>query len=71
MKYNKLPSQEYLQECFEYNRETGELFWKTRPRHHFKNDGIWKMWNTSHAGKKISNINDGYLTVGIDLNVDV
>lgn len=66
MKIIPLPSLEYLQECFEYNRDTGELFWKVRPLHHFKSEGRWRMWNAQFSGKKISYINNtGYHAVGI------
>jgi hypothetical protein len=55
MKIIPLPSLEYLQECFEYNRDTGELFWKVRPLHHFIDDRAWKSCNTRYAGKKNNN----------------
>jgi hypothetical protein len=32
---NILPTQKYLQECFDYNEEVGQLLWKHRPLHHF------------------------------------
>lgn len=51
IKKNELPSQEYLKECFDYNPETGELFWKERPRYHFKTEAGWKSFNTQFAGK--------------------
>jgi hypothetical protein len=67
MRKNKsLPSQEYLQECFEYNADTGELFWKTRPRHHFKNSHAMNTFNGKYAGNIISTISHGYYVVGIN-----
>ncbi len=47
----KLPSQDYLKECFEYNEETGELTWRVRPLSHFREDWIAKRWNGKLAGK--------------------
>jgi hypothetical protein len=58
-----LPSQEYLNECFTYNPESGELFWKARPRHHFVQvDGFTRSlqkagreagWSNSFGYKKV------------------
>ena len=47
----QLPSQEQLRELLHYVPETGELFWKERPRSMFKSDRAWKSWNTKYAGK--------------------
>lgn len=53
-----------LNEAFTYNPDTGELVWKTRPRHMFKNNQAWLSANTRFAGKLASSKhNDGYLTV--------
>lgn len=46
-----LPTQEQLRELLHYNPETGELFWKERPRSMFKSDRDWKIWNTRYSGK--------------------
>lgn len=46
-----LPSQEFLQECFDYNPDTGDLRWKVRPEHHFRSQGSWKSFNRAHAGR--------------------
>lgn len=51
MKSKSLPSQEYLQECFVYDPRTGLLFWKERPISHFKNERVWKIWNTRFSGE--------------------
>ncbi len=61
-----MPPLEYLQECFDYNPDTGELFWKTRPLHHFGTVRIWTWWNNRFAGRKIEYIGtNGYLTVRV------
>lgn len=46
-----LPSQEYLKECLDYDKETGIFVWKIRPLHHFKNITIMKQFNSFYAGK--------------------
>lgn len=52
-----LPSQAYLQACFDYDPKEGILRWKARPVTHF-NDGRrhpasvnCRRWNTKFAGK--------------------
>jgi len=47
----ELPTQQYLQECFDYNSEEGILYWKERPLHHFKNERIMKGTNTQFGGR--------------------
>jgi hypothetical protein len=66
MKYIKpLPSCEYLHECFLYCQETGKLFWKMRPAHHFTKLRFWKAFNTHLAGKEaFTYINDQGYRVG-------
>jgi hypothetical protein len=67
MKNKPLPELKYLQECFDYNRETGELFWKVRPMHHFVDLGTYKSWNSRFSGKRISYISSvGYYAVRIN-----
>ncbi len=46
-----LPSQEYLQECFDYNEELGELIWKVRPLHHFKSSNGMNIFNSKYVNK--------------------
>ena len=62
MKRNTLPPVEYLEECFSFDKDTGLLFWKERPRHHFSSDKGWKIANVKHAGKQAftSPMGDGY-----------
>jgi len=52
MKSRKIPSREYLNECFRYDVETGKLYWKERPREHFKTDQAFKALNTRYSGKE-------------------
>ena len=43
---------EYLNECFEPDYEKGILYWKERPRHHFRTERGYKIWNARFANKK-------------------
>ncbi len=48
----KLPTQEYLLECFDYDQSTGDLTWKIRPLHHFNGDQRACAWHENKwAGK--------------------
>lgn len=62
-KYKELPSLKYLQECFDYNPETGDLYWKERPLHHFKSEAGMKTFNTSCVGLIPINESMQYLRV--------
>lgn len=56
----------YLYECFDYNKNTGELFWKARPIHHFKSLKGQQTFNGQFAGKKSGRVNStGYFRVTI------
>lgn len=46
-----LPSLDILKESFDYNQDTGELFWKTRPRSHFSSLRGHSVFNATFAGK--------------------
>lgn len=46
-----LPSQEYLNECFDYNPDTGVLTWKRRNRDAFVSQRGYMSWNARYAGK--------------------
>lgn len=46
-------------ESFEYRE--GELYWKERPLAHFSSEHRMKIINAQHAGKKLSNICEGYI----------
>lgn len=59
-----LPSKEYLLECFEYNSESGDLYWKVRPITHFSSSSISKQINSKHANTKAGHIStNGYVSV--------
>lgn len=65
------PSQEYLKECFDYDKESGALTWRIRPRSHFKNEGAFKMWNKRYSGANAGikqKRNDGKCYLYINLN---
>ena len=66
-----LPSVEYLNECFEYDSETGSLTWRERPVSHFE-DGKWSaevkcsQCNKRYGGKEAGWPNKkGYLQVEV------
>lgn len=66
-----LPSQEYLQECFDYDSDTGVLTWKERPLSHFSNFHRGRNWNSHWAGKPAGhNIKrkDGYTQNVVHVN---
>ena len=71
-KAKPLPSAEYLEECIDYNPETGSLFWKERPISHFE-ASTWsaetkcRTWNNRWAGKSVGVVGTlGYLAVTLD-----
>lgn len=55
----RLPSQEYLQECFNYDPETGALTWKERPRSHFTSNRSWLNWNARFPDRPALNCING------------
>lgn len=60
-------SLQYLKEAFDYDPETGELFWKAvRPRHHFATDRAFLCHQTRDGGKVAGHpMKGGYLAVGV------
>lgn len=67
MKPKPLPPVEYLRECLCYEHGTGKLFWKKRPREHFKNDARWKHQNARHGGAEIACVSaKGYTVLRLD-----
>lgn len=63
---------DYLKECFAYDSESGQLWWKERPRSHFSTEGAWKKTNVERAGKPAGYVNGvtGRLSVKVnDINL--
>lgn len=52
----EIPTQQYLQECFDYGPEIGDLIWKERPLHHFENEQAAKVWNSRLKNKKAGSL---------------
>ncbi len=57
-----LPSQVYLQECFDYDPESGDVFWRVRPLTHFR-DGtqqtaytVWHRWNMRYSLTRVGSV---------------
>lgn len=64
MKYTPLPDKEFLHECFSYDKVTGDVTWRVRPRHHFSGNAAWKTFNTRNAGSRVGTRNSqGYENV--------
>lgn len=61
------PDQDYLLECFDYNKDTGALVRKRRPLHHFKDIQTCNKWNGCNADRIVySKGKDGYIRVNLD-----
>jgi len=55
----------YAKELFDYDPASGKLFWRTRPRGHFRTLRDQRMTNTKLAGKEAgSKTTSGYLATG-------
>lgn len=66
MKVREYPSYDYLNMILSYDSETGELFWKERPRWMFKADWSHKHFNKLFAGKNAyGKSGSGYSHIGI------
>lgn len=50
MATDTMPDLAILLEAFLYDPETGELWWRERPLHHFKNSDYQGRWNRRRAG---------------------
>jgi hypothetical protein len=71
MAAKSLPDVVYLRECLDYNPETGNFFWRWRPRSHFTSDrGHWQ-WNPKYAGRPAGGLSpeDGTHKITINLIV--
>jgi len=51
--HKQLPSQEYLLECFRYDEKVGKLYWKERPRYHFKNNASCNRINRLYKDTEV------------------
>ncbi len=63
---NELPTQQYLQECFEYNKDIGAIIWKERPLEHFDSQRAMNISNTRHKNKVIDTYSHGYIIIDLD-----
>jgi hypothetical protein len=55
----------YLQECLDYDRETGTFTWKWRPLHHFKDQRTQNNINSRQAGKPAGGLCAGYMRLAV------
>lgn len=51
-KRRDLPAAEYLRLCLSYDKRTGSLLWKKRPREHFLDQRSHNTWNARYAGRE-------------------
>jgi hypothetical protein len=65
-KVKKLPTQERLQELFDYR--DGRLYWRERPRSDFATENACNTWNARFAGTVAGRVNGrtGYMQIGIN-----
>lgn len=49
---------EFVRSVLNYDRLTGILTWKTRPRYLFKSFKSYRVWNARYAGKRAGNVID-------------
>lgn len=62
-----LPDKQLLEECFEYDADTGVLTWRVRPLSHFKNAHGMNTFNAKYAGQVAGHhAKTGYMTVAIN-----
>ena len=65
----KRMSPDYARELFDYDSATGKLFWRVRPREHFRTTRGQRLANTKFAGKEAGTENDfGHLAVEVEGN---
>ena len=63
-------SSKYLNECFDYHEMSGKVFWKIRPRDHFRTERGFKTFNSQKSGKEVGTVNNcGYSQVGLNKNI--
>lgn len=64
-----LPPREFVLEALDYNQETGEFRWRTRPPWHFPNQRICNVLNSRCAGKPAGFVSSaGYVTIRLRHN---
>lgn len=51
---------------FDYDAESGRLFWKRRDTREFRSPRAANVWNGKLSGNVAGSINDGYVKVGVD-----
>jgi hypothetical protein len=55
------PDVQILREAVDYDPATGDLRWKTRPKHHFPRECDMRMWNLRFSGRITGSISiQGY-----------
>lgn len=70
--FERLPSQQYLLECFQYDAEAGRLVWRERPLHHFLSANRSTEWemkrrNSALAGRPFGSKNThGHIRGGVN-----
>lgn len=47
-----MTNQDYFNACFQYDQESGRLYWKKRPIEHFRNERGFKCFNAQKSGKE-------------------
>jgi hypothetical protein len=69
-KPKELPSQEILQEYFNYDSETGRLIWKYRDISKFKNKHAHAVFTSRFVGNVVGGLDSkGYFIVNVDKNI--
>lgn len=59
----KIPNLKILRECYRYDAREGHLYWRKRPRKHFKSTRVFRNWNNKFAGTRaFTYLNMGYLS---------
>ena len=54
----------YVRSIFTY--KDGNLYWKFRPRQHFKNDAVFKRWNNRYPGNVAGSYTTRYRKVAVN-----
>ncbi len=57
-----LPNLKILDECFTLDSTLGKLFWKVRPREHFRTESGMKIFNTRYSGSLLGSADRKYIT---------